>query len=61
VPPALTRTKGTAHGSSYQRLYHIPIPLSYLADPALADALGHADAVLKGAEAECKLLKDRAV
>ena len=25
---------------------------------ALADALGHADAVLKGAEAECKLLKD---
>jgi hypothetical protein len=29
-----------------------------LADPALADALGHADAVLKGAEAECKLLKD---
>jgi hypothetical protein len=29
-----------------------------LADPALADALGHADAVQKGAEAECKLLKD---
>jgi len=29
-----------------------------LADPALADALGHADAILKGAEAECKLLKD---
>src|ERR1700744_3250821 len=29
-----------------------------LANPALADALGHADAVLKGAEAECKLLKD---
>jgi hypothetical protein len=29
-----------------------------LADPALADALGHADALLKGAEAECKLLKD---
>ena len=29
-----------------------------LPDPALADALGHADAVLKGAEAECKLLKD---
>jgi hypothetical protein len=25
---------------------------------ALADALGHADAVLKGAEAECKALKD---
>ena len=24
----------------------------------LADALGHADAVLKGAEAECKALKD---
>jgi len=29
-----------------------------LADPALADAIGHADALLKGAEAECKLLKD---
>jgi hypothetical protein len=29
-----------------------------LADPALADALGHVDAVLKGAEAECKLLKN---
>ena len=29
-----------------------------LADSALADALGHADAVLKGAEAECKLLKE---
>src|ERR1700729_4442735 len=29
-----------------------------LADPALADALGHADDVLKGAEAQCKLLKD---
>ena len=25
---------------------------------ALADALGHADAVLKGAEVECKALKD---
>jgi hypothetical protein len=30
-----------------------------LANTALADALGHADAVLKGAEAECKLLKDK--
>jgi hypothetical protein len=29
-----------------------------LTDSALADMLGHADAVLKGAEAECKLLKD---
>ena len=29
-----------------------------LADPALADALGHADAVLKGAEAESTALKD---
>ena len=29
-----------------------------LSNEALADALGHADAVLKGAEAECKLLKD---
>lgn len=29
-----------------------------LSDAALADALGQADAVLKGAEAECKSLKD---
>lgn len=29
-----------------------------LSDTALADALGHADAALKGAEAECKALKD---
>ena len=29
-----------------------------LSNGALADALGHADAVLKGAEAECKALKD---
>src|ERR1700722_2403842 len=29
-----------------------------LSSEALADALGHADAVLKGAEAECKSLKD---
>ena len=29
-----------------------------LSSGALADALGRADAVLKGAEAECKALKD---
>jgi hypothetical protein len=29
-----------------------------LSNAALADALGHADAVLKGAEVECKALKD---
>jgi hypothetical protein len=29
-----------------------------LSNEALADALGHADSVLKGAEAECKSLKD---
>jgi hypothetical protein len=29
-----------------------------LSNGALADALGNADAVLKGAEAECKALKD---
>jgi hypothetical protein len=29
-----------------------------LSNAALADALGQADAVLKGAEAECKALKD---
>ncbi len=29
-----------------------------LSDVALADAIGSADAVLKGAEAECKALKD---
>ena len=35
-----------------------PCRFHNLADPALADALGHADAVLKGAEVECKLLKE---
>jgi hypothetical protein len=29
-----------------------------LSNEALADELGHADALLKGAEAECKALKD---
>ena len=29
-----------------------------LSNEALADALGHADASVKGAEAECKALKD---
>jgi hypothetical protein len=29
-----------------------------LSNAAVADALGHADAALKGAEAECKALKD---
>src|SRR5581483_10729906 len=29
-----------------------------LSNEALADALGHADALLKGAEAECRALKD---
>jgi hypothetical protein len=29
-----------------------------LSNEALADAIGNADAVLKGAEAECKALKD---
>ena len=29
-----------------------------LSNEALADAIGHADAVLKGTEAECKALKD---
>ena len=29
-----------------------------VSNEALADLLGHADAVLKGAEADCKLLKD---
>ncbi len=29
-----------------------------LPDEALADVLGHADAALKGAEADCKALKD---
>ena len=29
-----------------------------LSDSALADELGHADALLKGAEVECKSLKD---
>lgn len=29
-----------------------------LSDTALAEEIGHADALLKGAEAECKSLKD---
>jgi hypothetical protein len=29
-----------------------------LSNEAIADAIGHADAVLKGAEAECKALKE---
>lgn len=29
-----------------------------LSNAALADAIGHADALLKGAEAECKALKE---
>jgi hypothetical protein len=35
-----------------------PSRFDNLSDEALADALGHADAVLKGAEAESKALKD---
>jgi hypothetical protein len=38
-------------GSDYKRFHN-------LSDEALADALGCADAALKGAEAECKSLKD---
>ena len=37
---------------------HITFRFHNLSNDALADALGHADAVLKGAEAECKALKD---
>jgi len=40
-----------AHDSITSRFHN-------LSDSALADALGHADAVLKGAEAECKSLKN---
>ena len=36
---------------AYIKFHNIP-------NEALADAIGHADAVLKGAEAECKALKD---
>ena len=35
-----------------------PTRFHNVTDQALADLLGQADAVLKGAEAECKLLKD---
>src|SRR3984885_4055891 len=35
-----------------------PSRLHNVSDEALADLIGQADAVLKGAEAECKLLKD---
>jgi hypothetical protein len=37
--------------SAYTRFHN-------LSNEVLADAIGHADAVLKGAEAECKALKD---
>jgi hypothetical protein len=36
----------------------LPIADSTISNEALADAIGNADAVLKGAEAECKALKD---
>src|ERR1700684_2578792 len=35
-----------------------PTRFHNLSNEALADAIGHADAALKGAEAECKALKD---
>jgi hypothetical protein len=35
-----------------------PSRFDNISDTALADMLGYADAVLKGAESECKLLKD---
>ena len=38
-------------GQHYNRFHN-------LSNEALADAIGQADAVLKGAEAECKALKD---
>ena len=37
---------------------HHSIRFHNLSNEALADGLGHADAVLKGAEAECKELKE---
>jgi hypothetical protein len=37
---------------------HITSRFHNLSDEMLADAVGHADAVLKGAEAECKALKE---
>ena len=55
--PGSNPSQGLTHGPGYQYIYHIPIPLSQPCG-SLADALGHADAVLKGAEAECKVLKD---
>lgn len=36
----------------------LPTRFHNLSNEALADAIGHADAVLKGADAECKALKD---
>jgi hypothetical protein len=37
---------------------HHSIRFHNLSNEAVADALGHADALLKGAEAECKELKE---
>jgi hypothetical protein len=44
--------------SSWHRLSTTISRFDNLSDRMLADELGHADALLKGAEAECKSLKD---
>ena len=54
--PALTQAKELTHGpgcfdSTTSRFHN-------LSNEALADAIGLADAVLKGAEVECQSLKD---
>ena len=53
---ALTQANGGYHGSGCPSVYHIPFSQSF--ERSASRHLGHADAVLKGAEAECKALKD---
>jgi hypothetical protein len=48
--------QGASSGPGYPQQYHTPFP--QLSDANLADLIGDADAVLKGAEAECKALKE---
>ena len=49
-------SQGGHHGSGCPSVYHIPFSQSFQRSPCRYDR--PADAILKGAEAECKALKD---
>jgi hypothetical protein len=53
---ALTQAKEVTMAQAVEA--HTTSRFHNLSNAALADELGHADALLKGAEAECKELKD---